>query len=542
MPFTDRINSERGFGMLIFFSVALPILLAMVMLGVDFGVIFLERSEDKATLDNAALVGAKYLPYSAAAAAAARSYAEQWGGYNSADLEVTASNSEIYLALRKKAETSLLHPANNKQISVTTEAKATMVPRDALLFVDLSDYMAPKGGVAPEMWGIRVKDGSYVGFAASTDRSEIEHQWLESPWLSQLSPYSGMSLEHRVQHTQQCFNPVFSAFKQAMIRFYDYLSSFPLNSVGVIAGPTGTGAAGVVKLKQVGRAGFANGAAEAEFIDTKYAQVWNRECLGIAEEDYDAFIQHYLSSGENFVDPTDNSIHGPYFFPRYSTDLNVGAVYGNVLQPSPPQDDLVDTAGNINVAQTQDRLTARQAIWSLAAHHQRRIGFRTLMQRVGEELIDYAEVRDVERGALAPLTTRSAFVFLGDMPATYQGGNLIEFGSPSDHGEVSDAIRDGLTDLDQVAKAAQKKILLYLGVVRVHNQYQTQGLCAVSQECPAFLTLASQLENTIQGIVQAHNWKWLEVKYLVVTDPTSLAHDLASYLPLTDNQPVLKNL
>lgn len=522
--------------MLIFFSFALPIILAMVMLGVDFGAIFFERGKDQEILNNAALIGAKYLPYRTSAETAARSYAEQWGHYDPSELTVNTTNDTIQLTVNRPVGSSMLHPTKSAELKITVRSKAALAPRDALLFVDISSYMAPAIG---EIWGIEERDGFYIGFKSTNDPNDIIHPpypdpfspaWSAAEWLKGLAPYSALDKFERTQRSQQCLNPVLQSFKQSAIRFYDYVSSFPLNSVGIIAGPVGAGVAGIKSIKQVGESGFNTG-AEADFpTPANYGTVPNRICLGMAEYDGRTF-----ESDQNYF--KDMSKAGPYYLPHYSDDIDVGSLYG-VSTPKPPHTDLVDpVSGSLNTALLNATLTARAAIWSLAANPGRRIGIQALFTKIADELIDNAQNRDSERGALAALTTRSAYIFLGDFPAIINAGTATELTATGD--TVAQAIDDELTTLNQRAKSANKKLQLYLGVVRAHNQYQTT---CPHQVCSDYLNQAAILDAVIQNSINTHHWKYLEVKLLVIADPTSLAHEVSAYLPTAENNIVLENL
>ncbi len=197
-------------------AVFLPVFLLFLALTSDVGKVYYSRERYQNILDEAVMLGLRYLPNSSVIENRVRNFINTKDSELANLVNTELLDSGILNLTAKVTPNSLLGNFFGLQNVFTfwVQSKAQVVPRDVAVFLDTSDILAP----------LTLENG--------TDA------WGGVDWpIARYLNNKLISEDEKKLATQRCFNPVLSAFKEASIRVVDYFSSFPQNNVGVLVAP-----------------------------------------------------------------------------------------------------------------------------------------------------------------------------------------------------------------------------------------------------------------------------------------------------------------
>jgi len=358
------MRAERGSVMIFVAGFVLPLFWVIYTLTLDLGGYFTEAQRVQKSLDDAAMHGARFLPFpEVARGAAERALAR--GGLT-AHTTISASADELsllYTTSHPFAFPALL--GLNAALPLRLTARTRGTPYDVFIALDLSSYLAPaivNGIGAP--WG---NSGSWppAQFFATS---------FSLPW-------QGHPIDPRLL-TQQCFNPAISSLKRAALETFEHLGAFRMNTVGVALYP-GTGSE-VTILHPVTPAAGPGGVS---FLTNAmlYPGLRNEHCAAAAEQEV---------------------WHEAYRFPeanrRLPPEERSGTPEAMILPPS----------WDFNPAWAS-QLLLREVIWSSGVRGERG-DLGDLLTTMRAELLG-APARP-ERGGLVNEVLKSGIVLAGDVP------------------------------------------------------------------------------------------------------------------------------
>ncbi|MBX7136974.1 MAG: hypothetical protein K1X83_03250 [Oligoflexia bacterium] len=526
-----KCSSERGSAIVLMLGLVLPVLCVLLALSLQLGTFSADRAREESVVRQAALLGVKFLPDNAAASDAVRRYIAQYSpGFQalSAELQPAAIESvfasgQLRVTLQLPARMPLGIPADLTPALKYT-AKASITPRDVAIFLDSSNYMAPPEG-GEEFWVKHIQYGVLNLFAATTELSESQ-QWPAADYFRARHDLRNQPVRQLV-YSQQCFNPSFSAFKEAALLLFDKISAADLNSVAVLSGPDAGG--GVFELHALGPSGFHDFDGAGAIENHNYANVKDSECLSAAET---AFFGNGIDGGLSswFQRPPGAHWELPpaplrYGFPANSVDLS------QTLPLAPARNSnerLTDPDSGVLLPNAARYLSAREAIWSRRVNPSRAIDIGTVLAAVGGRLLA-ADRRAERRRELTPFITSSGYILLGDFPRH----GSAKFPAAA----VQSELRHSLRELDHSAAAAEKHLALYLVITR-HEGMLPAAVCP-TLECAEFLDQFTALQDFLTDLQT--NLSNLTITPIRAPDVSTVALDLMSYLPLTERGIILAN-
>lgn len=494
-------RGEKGSGVMFFVAVIIPLFTVLLSITFDMIVFYSERSRVQQIVDDALIQGSHYLPH----ADQAKIVAEQWIAERDSELSkfVTFESSDsshlsasgvfpvdtFFLRFIASSDSKSGHIDS---IQFGLSGKVTVHPRDVVIVLDTSSYLAPKPG--EDTWG--------------TDNFWPAARIFPFP----VAAPGGGDLDPKMA-TQQCFNPPFSALKEAAIRFYDYVAAFPMNSVGVLTIPgTIRDAGGVSEPVSVVRDTAVPGSGASKFDyyrapgTPRSRAVSDELCLGIAE---------HLRPRSYRVPPL------PDHLSHIESDSGTVVSKANFrLNPS-----------------FVSQLGPRKILWSRSVR-QNNFRIDEALRAVRAQLLGTAS-RDDRSGAASEVQ-KTAVLFLGDFPRL---GNIVYRSDESVKkiGEVVDNARIERvmsTELERIRKDAKRrgvKVKIFFVVPR-HEGIYTSQLCqedpdrAINQaiSCPEFY----QTDYLFSEFLKGEETKNLTLVSFRVPSTGSLAQDFIMAAPL----------
>ena len=220
-----RVRSHaRGSITLMATVVLLPILFFLLTISLDLTQLYSDRSTVQRILDEAALQGYRYLPYSAQAKQAVDGYLKQLNSLPGAFETIVKSDSVeiIYDGIAPFTFASFVGKDSGIPYQLSARVRGTVL--HAVLALDTGASIAPQPGA--ELWG-------------------SEGLWPPARLFTHFQPF-GSQVSAR-EMTQQCFNPVFLGLKRSALRLFDYLASFQKNSLAVAIFPGTLGSLDLIK-------------------------------------------------------------------------------------------------------------------------------------------------------------------------------------------------------------------------------------------------------------------------------------------------------
>lgn len=378
-------RDQNGSILVLVTGFVLPLLFLLMSATIDVQA-YLNRVEELQSIaDDAALVGARYLPDREAAKLMVGSFLENRA--QGASYSIVTTPDLVTLTVSRSFSpffADIFGVILNSQIVMpyNAESKARAAPLDVYIAVDRSEYLSPALAVdASGTWG---EAGQWGAADIFTSRLQI--------------PFGATSLDPTIA-TQQCFNPHFSSVKRAAVRTFDFFSSFQLNRVGVHYFP---GA-----VAPLGRTRELNEGLDADkkltFFDThldwdsdQYVTVEEQEspesfpvqstyCASVAESE--PFFEQY-----RVPDP-----------PRY-------------MEITPQSEALVNQ--NSWTINPDYPLTVREKIWSRVINKGDQMDFSVVINAMSQSLFQSGQHKD--RGGLVNHAGQVAFV-ISDRPPQING-------------------------------------------------------------------------------------------------------------------------
>jgi len=554
-----KMRSSIESGSIVFtVSAFLPFLFFLLSLSFDVYSYYKSVSIEQGNLDAACLLAAKQMPDAARARDVADKYLKKFSrelnnpipykgsieivtdeSKNSVRLTLTG-NAPIYFAkLLPLVFQSLSLPSG---IPFKLQSSAQTSPRDAVIFVDNSNYLAPSLS-SNEIIGWKLRDitGLRYGYLEIfyPTNSIANTTWRAASFFNNFGDVNIYPLNERprrrLQYTEQCFNPVYSALKDAAIHLYDEISISPLNSVGVFSGPDANGQ--ISRIKPLTAGGFSNGNPEGYLENNNSYRVRDQHCLAAAErasKDLTTWNENNpYTPGENrdFVMPPARLWHA---FPSYPAG-NLTRIRGFETRDSTfmfTYDDGSIIPGRL------DSLTLREALWSRAVNPNRRLNFGRAVNDVVDELLGPSlHSRDIERGGMKDSVRSSAYFILGDMP--YIGGARYPVSA------AKNALETLLDSVNRRARQAGRQLFLYIVIPRTSHFYTSCDLLVCDQFEEEFDNFQDQVRPYALGQYgsekEREKWRYLTVIPIRAPDPGSIAEDLMAHLPLSGKGTVLIN-
>lgn len=384
------LSRQQGSSLFFFAIFVLPLLAFLISLGLDIALYLADQHKTQIVIDEAARYGYHFLPYQEEARAAVNSYLQRFTSTRSG-LSVEIGRDSISVKARRSNTftfAQLLSRLVGEEIDVALPFAVSSVvrgtPIDAFIAVDSSSYLAPDVRFGPAWGGI----GEWPAASLFENRLEVS--------------LDDKKMDPRLL-TQQCFNPAFSAIKQAAIYTYDYLTSFGLNAVGLGFYP---GSGVVMDLARP---------VTPVLLDSS-----------VVDQVQFPLYQHPLSSSEYCAAAAENETVFPqYRFPQRSNRLP--SVQAN--EKGRPVYLIDPSSWRLNDDYLQF-LRVQEVVWARAAHQDQRGDFAALLGEIWSQLAgaNYLE----QRGTLAADTRRLGIIISGDLPwaadyrfSTEQGEGLI---------------------------------------------------------------------------------------------------------------------
>lgn len=598
-------------GSTVFFTVAvlLPALFLFFALSLDLSKVYSDNQNLQDAVDSAALLAAKSLPYKSAAENLAYNYLNQQkiNAANHYAVSVAATTFEGQVedqSTSKKAMVTVDVSGTSSLIfakyfgldSMPIRAKATAAvnPMFANILIDASYYMAPSV-FTYDGNGRHLRPDNFYDTADGIS-------WKDDLPASQLffrpkdlpgdSPYNNISAESKPIYfkgstddeykkidpkilTQQCYNSSFTAMKKTAIQIYDYLSSFPLNSLGVMVAPSGLyytdenldfnkSLADQVKsenykdlpfvyLREVGKAGFLKIDAATNNYKAEIGWSFFKDRAAIAS---DIYCYAMAEREPAYAIPNQSNLSGLRNASYPGTDRPNPAANSYLTEVSgshPICEDGECDNNKVRVKMSHHNykfLSTREVLWSLAA----RRDYRSTNLEDSRKIIDiYYVLRDIRRN-LAGSHNRSgelegfasnvvfnSFVLLGDAPHKYVRSRG-EFARYPDF-EVRNTIVSELRKFDNAAKRNRMRVNLFFIFFR-HNGNPNELYCAESPPCIPFIDAINHLREHINNVIKGDPQNgvpalnYIDVHVLNAADENVLK-DIAALLPLSAKAAVL---
>lgn len=540
-------------------AVFIPFLFFLISLSLDVYSYYKSVAVEQGLLDSASLLAAKQLPDSARARFVATKYLETFSRElknqdpyrGSLSVGIDEAQNSVTLTLRGNAPIffAKIIPKLFQGLSIPEgipfklESEARTSPRDAVVFVDNGNYLAPSLA-SNEIWGWKLRDkhdhlgyGYLEIFLPTTDPGDSS--WRAAKFFHDFGNVNALPgserTRRRIQYTQQCFNPVFSALKDAAIHLYDEIAASYLNSVAVLSGPNASGQ--IERLRSLKAGGFFGGESEGRIENSNFYPVRDQHCLAAAErvskemDDWNASHPYTPGENSNFELPPARLWHA---FPSF-----LGGSLSRIRGFSSRDTSFMFTYDDGSlIPGREDSLTLREALWSRAVNPTRRLNFGRAVNEVVDELLgEGMHLRDAERGALKDATRSSAYMFLGGFPYI----NGVRYPAP----DAKDGLEEMLDLANRRARDARRKIALYIIIPRTAEAFLSCEHIQCEDFEDDFQELVRQVRPHAGGSYgsekEREKWNYLRVVPIRAPDPGSIATDLMAHLPLSERGVVLMN-
>jgi len=212
-------KGESGAAMIFVATIILPLFIFLLGITLDVSRYYSESRQAQTVLDQAALYGYRYLPFTDAAQTAVMNYLNQYQDM-SAGTSITTTPDTISLSFSRNFNTLFTkYFGIDVEVPIALFSQSTGAGIDALILMDTAAYLGP--------------DITFP-FDAPWDSQPVSTFFQnEFPIYHDLGETGEPELLDPLLATQQCFNPAFSALKIATIRTYEYISTFSRNRVGL---------------------------------------------------------------------------------------------------------------------------------------------------------------------------------------------------------------------------------------------------------------------------------------------------------------------
>lgn len=493
MKASANLKQEHGATLLLVAGL-LPLLALLIGLSIELNEFYLDRKYTQTTIDAAVRIAARKLPYSKITEQTARDFLKaHLQPAPGQQISVNADGSSVAINVTRPAFfslTSLYNTADTPAvITYTSSSRAVLNPRNIVIFVDNSAYMSPALDLKHEQgWG-----GPRYWPAAQIFRN------LNRPELH------GQQVSARIM-TQQCFNPSFSALKEAAIRFYDFQSAGDMNQVGVFMGPDPVNS----RVFQVRPLGAAAPDSTGNFPYYRTAFAKDEWCLAASES---------------------SAAYYGYTLPTLSDGIS-----SPLLNRS-----RIDSDDYSLLPASSSSVTVREIIWSKAATRAAPgsaqiqpaiINIADVLKRTGGELL--GAPMTFSRGVASTDTSATAVLFLGDLP--HQNSSRF----PAS--ETRDAISRELVELNRLATQLNRHLRFYFVITKHFGNYGHIPGCvnpadysSVAAHCPQFMNDNKALDRFLSSNRSIRDLDRIKVHLLRVPDRASLALDFIALFSQFDH-------
>lgn len=517
-----------------------------------------------AVLSNAAMWGARELPFRKDAVLAVKRYLRyirpELADDPSLKVTVNDEGDTVTVTVQPKLSFTFINMMkflvsavgedSEEFVTLNITRRAHLKPRDVLIFVDNSNYLGPDPA-EPEFLGDLQHNGSYSRWQYTSDRSTAT-LWGVSPHLKNLAQATcrgekkcaGNPLKD-LTFTQQCFNPVFSSIKEAAYIFYDYLISTHSNRVGVIAGPSADG--GLFTIREFGHFKSLSQGAEAKIDFREHARsgLSDADCLYAAEDAYHGLDGLRRWMDDKWAEPRGQAElplagpHGRQFgYPSEARDQNENPMLGvyeefdrNPLSTrvKPENRDFRGgKAKELLIPSLDNWLTAQRAIWARALNPSRSVVLPQVLHEAANQLFGGQPTR---RSYPMNKTPALIYLLLGDFPRGTGQKSLFEAGKPTEvNKDIVKELRQSLMILDNQAKGRPLWIVfIVLRHDRLELNCQKDPINA-QMSCHDHFNRFKKFEELLSSIE-----KGLDSTVLIpvhAPDPASLAYEGSGLLPI----------
>lgn len=377
-----RINSKSkscksGSGALFFAFLILPILLFGFTIATDLKRYSGFSAEDSRVVDEAALYGSRFLPFTAKAEAVAKQVALSYGErYKAISAKATLDTISVELVTNTPLYFSRLF-GQDLGLPRKLFAIAKSAPFDVMIAFDRSSYLAPS--LAGTSWN------NQSSFFIKNNLTAIQN-------------LTGIAADEKVI-TEQCFSQPFMELKQTTITLYEYFGSSELNRVAVQSFPGGGLTTGIIKKSAII-------GSNVKFPETNFFEfhpIFNN----VDEVPSETKIPNSICAAAAYKYLT--SPDEIYLTPRPHSILR--------------QNDPDSSINNVQVINTGNYsynisynpyLTAREVIWSKAVHQSEIADTGIALQSTIHDVV--AQNSLSVRGGLKNDTTKVLFYLAGDVP------------------------------------------------------------------------------------------------------------------------------
>lgn len=390
--FLQRKYTARENGSMTFFVafVVLPVMFLLFSLSLDLATYFRETQRAQKILDDAAMYGYRFLPFTSQAESAIRAYlAEDKQLSDKVELNVTPDFISLSVNFPAHISFAKLIGAD-VQVPVTAITRVRGTPFDTFIAIDSSAYLGPAvlGGTA---WGDAL-------------------EWPAAQFFSVLNPLKDNLVPVDPRNlTQQCFNPAFSQLKVSAISAYEYLAGFSLNAVGVGFYPSNVTFMDLAReVTPSGSRDGTNGEADLPLYRSPFSQ-----------SEYCAATAAYETNHLGYRFPTSNStITGLWSPPQGKPDMITNGSYE--FNP-----------------EYQSYLQTSEVIWSRALQQGAMPNIDEVLIELRARLIAAKPVAadHRHRGGLVNKMVKVGIIFAGDVP------RLARFGLAFEEPQVTDSMQ-----------------------------------------------------------------------------------------------------
>jgi len=424
-------GGESGAAMIFVATIILPLFIFLLGITLDVSRYYSESRQAQTVLDQAALYGYRYLPFTEAAHSAVTNYLGQYQDM-SAGTSISTTPDTISLSFSRNFNTLFTkYFGIDVEVPIALFSQSTGAGIDALILMDTASYLGPD-----------------IPFGAPWGSQPVStFLQNEFPIYHDLGGTGELQLLNPLLATQQCFNPAFSALKIATIRSYEYISTFSRNRVGLGFYP---GIGGYIDFaRPITSSTSGEEPSDVQFLPYYGSLVSTHLCAAAAEREL--------------------------FHTGYHTPESVAGMTG-LWQPQPGAP--VNMVSPLNWQFDPDYspyLQAKEAIWSRVrrANPQNSPDMVALLQSTASALMSTAPNSNAR-------SLKSIIIFAGDLP--YVAGGRLVNSSGAQNPTAYAAIEQELGVLADLAKENGIFAKLYY-VIFPHQGNQagfTQGIATLS--------------------------------------------------------------
>lgn len=517
---------EGGNATFLFLTLVLPLLFMLFTISIDITGFYKQKQVAQQIVDDGARIGSRYLPNKIEAEKAAYKYLEAM----SSDLtySVEATDSLVNVRGEGRARVTFFHfitglflggtpqdrvehaeekALNEDGLPFVVGAKAGLIPKDILLFLDNSKYLAP-------------------------DPTRDKEPWDKEHWPVPLLFKENIELRFEddvlppALAVQQCYNPVLNEFKRAAIRFYEFTIPITDLHFGTMLGP---GKVSTVVTRQEEGEPVEYSYFEALELGPIPIEVESSE-QGTAQESELEVLETLGAFSYQLDEPTsvvrEVLQHGypslykgegefGYFRSEYARDEYCFALAEQATleqrQFQPPRNSrgvqpiarrrfrrIIDDETHELDARDLRSVSIPDVLWTRAVQHGT-VDISKIMKDAAGQL--FAE-NGGQRGRYSQEVSAAAVLLLGDFP--HEGSKRFP------NGRVNSAIQSAVQEIDELAKTVNREITFFFIVAQhagVYGAKRGDPDCRLVEfiengqpRCARFFSEADQFDQLLNGL------------------------------------------